>query len=94
VQSRIDLQVNQFQCLFILVGGSGTASGTGILTLEYVTPCPGDVDASGSADVNDLLLVIEGWGPCGSLECPTDLNGDEQTNVDDLILLINGWGPC
>lgn len=94
VQARLDLQVEQFDCMFILIGGSGTASGAGVLTLGYVTPCAPDIDASGSANVDDLLLVIGGWGPCGSMECPTDVNGDYQTNVDDLLSVINGWGQC
>jgi hypothetical protein len=28
------------------------------------TPCPADVNNSGSVDVDDLIAVILGWGPC------------------------------
>lgn len=42
--------------------------------------CPGDVDASGSVGVNDLLEVIAGW--------------DISYNVDDLLIVIGNWGDC
>jgi hypothetical protein len=54
---------------------------------------PGDVTGDGSVNVDDLLAVINAWGPCGSSgNCPADLNDDGQVNVDDLLLVINNWG--
>jgi hypothetical protein len=51
--------------------------------------CPGDLDGDGAVNVNDLLLVLGGWGtPAG------DVNGDGTTDVTDLLELLAGFGPC
>ena len=52
-------------------------------------PCPGDFDGDGFITVEDLLVVISGWGaPAG------DVNGDGTTDIEDLLSLIGGFGPC
>jgi hypothetical protein len=59
--------------------------------------CPGDTNGSGAVDVDDLVAVILGWGPCGNCappNCPADVNGSCAVDVDDLIAVILGWGPC
>ncbi|MBT5382607.1 MAG: VCBS repeat-containing protein, partial [Phycisphaerae bacterium] len=54
-----------------------------------VVPCEGDVDGDQVVGVNDILVVIGGWGtPDG------DVNGDGDTTVDDLLLCISSFGPC
>ena len=55
------------------------------------TPIPGDANGDHHVNVDDLLAVINGWGPCSN--CPADLNHDGQVNVDDLLLVINNWKP-
>ena len=57
--------------------------------------CAGDlapVGGNGAVDVNDMLAIINAWGPCAG--CPTDLNGDGNVNVNDLLMVVNAWGPC
>jgi len=57
--------------------------------------CPADVNHSGAVNVDDLLAVINSWGPCAG--CPADIapaGGNGQVNVDDLLAVINGWGAC
>ena len=75
---------------------AATASSGGVLRavlLSPVTTIPGDLDGDGSVDVDDLLLVINGWGPCEPKQpCTADTNGDSQVNVDDLLTVINNWG--
>jgi len=61
--------------------------------------CAGDIDHSGAVNVDDLLAVINGWGPCPSPPslCAADIappGGNGQVNVDDLLVIINAWGPC
>lgn len=60
--------------------------------------CPPDVApvAQPDSDVNvdDLLAVINSWGPCVPGNCPADITGDGQVNVDDLLAVLNAWGPC
>lgn len=56
------------------------------------TCCRADINQSGFVNVDDLLIVITGWGDCNT--CPADVNGDSHVNVDDLLAVITGWGPC
>ena len=42
------------------------------------TPCPGDIDGSGTVNVTDLLTVIGSWG--------------NPYDVGDLLLVISEWG--
>ncbi len=63
---------------------------------EFAAPCPADTNASGSVNVDDLIAVILGWGPCpGSpAPCPADTNSSDTVDVDDLIAGILAWGDC
>jgi hypothetical protein len=42
--------------------------------------CPTDLNGDNTTNVNDLLLVIGGWG--------------NPYNVDDLLGIIQAWGAC
>ena len=55
--------------------------------------CPGDVDASGEVDFNDLVGLLNDFGPCGGF-CIADLNDDGAVTFADLVLLLNNVGPC
>jgi hypothetical protein len=52
-----------------------------------------DLDGDGLVGVNDLLLVVLGWGPCPEdcASCPADATADGEVNADDLLLVILGW---
>ena len=50
-----------------------------------------DINESGSIDVNDLLSVITGWGPC-TAGCEADVNGDQMIDVNDLLAVVTDWG--
>jgi hypothetical protein len=52
---------------------------------------PADINQDGSVDVDDLLLVINHWGPCAP-PCPSDINQSGVVDVDDLLIVINNWG--
>lgn len=58
--------------------------------------CPGDVNCDGTTGVPDLLVVINGWGPCAPAPapCPGDADYNGTVGVPDLLLVINGWGKC
>ena len=69
-----------------------------LLTPEQLDPhgehFHADVNADGSVDVNDLLAVINAWGPCKvecPATCPADLNHSGSIDVDDLLLVIQQW---
>ena len=60
------------------------------LTFKTVSvPVPGDVTGDGYVNIDDLLAVINAWGPCSS--CPADLDNNGVVNIDDLLMVINNW---
>jgi hypothetical protein len=66
----------------------------------FVDLCPADIVDSNSVDVDDLLAVINAWGPCPAPpnECPANIatagKGPEAVDVNDLLAVINAWGAC
>ena len=68
------------------------AQGLIVMKLVYTLPCPSDINASGSVNIDDLLAVINNWGATGSN--PADVNHDNVVNIDDLLAVIGAWGPC
>jgi Ca2+-binding EF-hand superfamily protein len=64
-----------------------------MLAVPLGPPRLGDIDGDGVVNVNDLLLVINAWGPCPPPNlCPADVTGDGMINVNDLLVVINNWG--
>jgi hypothetical protein len=59
----------------------------------------GDITGNGIVDVDDLLAVINAWGPCAAppATCPADIaplgppQGNGVVDVDDLLTVINHW---
>lgn len=73
------------------------AFSSGVYEQREIAPHQGDINCSGGVNVDDLLAVINTWGPCPvpPTACPTDIappGGDGQVNVDDLLVVINHWG--
>ncbi|MDG1838654.1 MAG: FG-GAP repeat protein [Phycisphaerales bacterium] len=62
----------------------------------YVRPassgCSGDLDGDVDVDVNDLLAIINAWGPCTG--CLEDIDGNGIVGADDLLEVIGAWGWC
>lgn len=79
--------------LYIMANSTGSPGGTTGVVLHIATK-PGDLNADGVVNVDDLLTVINGWGPCPAPPalCPGDANHDGTVNVDDLLMVINNWG--
>jgi hypothetical protein len=50
---------------------------------------PGDATGDGIVNVEDMVAVILGWGPCPG--CDADLNGDGEITVEDLVEVILNW---
>ena len=57
-------------------------------------PCPGDMNADGTVNVQDLVETITAWGPCGEECCELDLDGNGRVGVEELLQIIVGWGDC
>jgi hypothetical protein len=63
------------------------------------SPCPWDCQAERDCDVgiDDLVALINHWGPCADPgDCPWDCEDepDGTVDIDDLVAVINHWGPC
>ena len=55
-------------------------------------PRKGDNDFDGDVDVDDLLKVINSWGPCKPDTCTfIDGNCDNIVDQTDLISVIDNW---
>jgi hypothetical protein len=68
------------------------AGGVGILQSRQleVLCSPGDVNCDGTVDVDDLLGVINNWGPAQGCE-QADITCNGTVDVDDLLNVINNW---
>ncbi|MCH2139221.1 MAG: M12 family metallo-peptidase [Phycisphaerales bacterium] len=86
------------------VGDSAVADNTAIwneravVTAGYrssVIPlaCPGDLDASGSVTVRDLVHVLTQWG-LQSGRAGSDINGDGDVDFYDLLVVLSLFGEC
>jgi len=55
---------------------------------------PGDVNGDGVVNTDDLLLLLESWGPCPDppADCPADFDGNGVVNTADLLILLAHWG--
>ena len=80
-------------------GGYDTTFGHGFINargaLEAIDTgetCTGDVDGDGMVGVSDILLVVDGWGPCGG--CDADIDGDGSVGVSDILAVVDAWGAC
>jgi hypothetical protein len=58
--------------------------------------CVGDIARDGDVNVDDLVAVVVGWGPCAcEYACPADVaGGNNAVDVDDLVAVIKNWGAC
>jgi hypothetical protein len=60
---------------------------------------PGDITGDGIVNIDELLMIVNFWGPCPALPQPCDAdihpppNGNGVVNIDDLLQVINNWTP-
>ena len=99
--AEVTFPVTSGQIYRIRVGSASGATGSGLLVLSCTVPasCPADIAGGNNiVNVDDLLAVINAWGPCADPNnCPADIappGGNDIVNVDDLLGVINAWGPC
>ncbi len=58
-------------------------------------PCPGDINADGARDVNDLVAFLASFGQVVPPFSAGDLDGNGLVNVVDLTILLGLFGqPC
>ena len=62
--------------------------------------CAADITHhDGQVNIDDLLAVINAWGPCPAppTTCAADIappGGNGVVNIDDLLAIVMSWGPC
>jgi hypothetical protein len=71
-------------------GAPGDLSG---VTTGPMVGLTGDVNADGLVNVEDMIAVFLGWGPCPAppAVCPADVDGDGAVAVGDLVLVVLNW---
>jgi len=103
-----DLFLTEDRFLYFQSGlrnAAGTFLGSAFLRIKVdpAPACGGNIsgpsgNGAGQVNVDDLLAVINAWGPCADPNnCPADIvppGGNNVVNVDDLLAVINGWGAC
>ena len=69
--------------------------GDNVVSVSCDSPCTGDIDADGFVNKDDVVILIEDFGPCNIEDsCFADLNEDGQVSIDDLLLIFRYWGTC
>ena len=78
---------------YYLVAGSCCsnydACSTRNVTVEFVDPCPADLNGDNIVNGVDLGLLLSAWGTAEQ-----DISGDAMTNGVDLGILLASWGAC
>jgi Dockerin type I domain len=80
----------------LAVANTGTGTGAIVDRGAYerqepsATPCPADINSSGSVDALDLATLLNNWNSVGT----GDLNNDGGVDAQDLAILLNAWGRC
>lgn len=78
-----------------IFSGNWNDNGGNTLQASCDATCPGDVNASGTVDIGDLLALMLQYGPCNGIDsCFADQTGDGVVDVFDLLLVIDNFGAC
>jgi hypothetical protein len=75
-------------------GGGGGGGGEPFLVLRPFENCVklGDLDTDCVVGGDDLLRLVEAWGPCSAgAPCPADLDGNGGVGFSDLMLFLAAW---
>jgi hypothetical protein len=69
--------------------GHYDACSTRNVTVEFVDPCPADLNGDDIVNGADLGLLLSAWGTAEQ-----DITGDALTDGTDLGILLASWGAC
>ncbi len=73
-------------------GDQGDNEGGGQESDDDSESCVGDVDGTGVVDVDDMLAVLNSWGPC--IGCSADFDSNGEVEVNDMLAILGAWGDC
>ena len=57
------------------------------------TTCPEDLTGDGFVAVDDILLMLAGYG-CTGADCDTDLNGDNVVGITDVLEMLGAFSTA
>ena len=82
----------RLQCVNVrsLAVAAGHDHSDSVAIVDTSEPCAEDLNDDQSVDVADLIVVISGWGPCGS-PCDEDLKQDGTVGFQDLSQILSAW---
>jgi hypothetical protein len=80
---------NPYYLVAGLYDGNFDACYTRNVTVEFVDPCPADLNGDNVVNGLDLGLVLAAWGTPKQ-----DITGDSVTDGTDLGILLASWGAC
>jgi hypothetical protein len=80
---------NTYYLVAGLYYGNYDACSTRNVTVEFVDPCPADLNGDNIVNGVDLGLLLSAWGTAEQ-----DITGDAVTNGTDLGILLASWGAC
>ena len=60
--------------------------------LTPVPRLPGDANADGTVDVNDLTIVLSNFGTTGTTWSQGEFTGDGTVDVNDLTIVLTNFG--
>ncbi len=70
----------------------------GLNCIDIPGTCTGDITppgGNGAVNIDDLVAVLNAFGPC--VGCPEDITppgGNGTVNIDDLVAVLNAFGAC
>jgi hypothetical protein len=80
---------NTYYLVAGLYYGNYGACSTRNVTVEFVDPCPADLNGDNIVNGVDLGLLLSAWGTADQ-----DITGDNWTDGVDLGIMLASWGPC
>ena len=80
---------NTYYLVAGLYYGNFDACYTRNATVEFVDPCPADLNGDNIVNGVDLGLLLAAWGTAEQ-----DITGDDTTDGVDFGIMLASWGPC
>ena len=80
---------NTYYLVAGLYYGNYDACSTRNATVEFVDPCPADLNGDNFVNGVDLGLLLAAWGTAEQ-----DITGDGTTDGVDFGIMLASWGPC
>ena len=77
---------------FMIFKAKLSGGDNGAFLIDFDPPCPWDLDDNNDVRAEDLLILLDAWGP--NPGHPADFDGNCNVGVSDLLALLGNWGPC